>query len=106
MQYLTALHFSTALITGGEPPVAPGFWMERVFVVLMMVVSFLVCSTMLSEIVVVMSKVNQDSAELRRKIRVMKDFMTNRKVPLTLQGKIKRYLQFQHKTNQSRLLVP
>merc|ERR1719171_1040684 len=71
----------------------------------MMIISFLVCSQIISEIVVMFGKLNQDSAELRESLRLMKKFMAVRKVPLTLQGKIKRYLEFQHQHQKTAGIV-
>merc|ERR1719235_1090013 len=79
----------------------PGFWIERIYVVFMMVISFIVCSTILSEIVVVFQKFNEDTAELRKDLHAMTEFMSHRKVPIALQGKVKRYLEFLHKAKKS-----
>merc|ERR1719379_2397132 len=61
----------------------------------MMILSFLVCSTIISQIVVIIQKINASSAEFRERMRMIKEFMVSRKVPITLQVKVKRYLEYQ-----------
>eukprot|EP00746_Dinoflagellata_sp_MGD_P021184 gnl/MRDRNA2_/MRDRNA2_149427_c0_seq1.p1 gnl/MRDRNA2_/MRDRNA2_149427_c0~~gnl/MRDRNA2_/MRDRNA2_149427_c0_seq1.p1 ORF type:complete len:755 (+),score=101.22 gnl/MRDRNA2_/MRDRNA2_149427_c0_seq1:233-2266(+) len=94
--YLMALQFAVAVITSGEASVGPGYIWELVYCVILMVISFLVCSVILSELVVICSKMNEDHREFRESLRAMREFMNSRQVPITLQGKIQRYLEFQH----------
>lgn len=100
MQYLTSLHFATGLVTGNAIEITPGYWMERVYVLTMMIISFLVCSTIMSQIVVIIHKLNQNSTEFRERMRVIKEFMISRSVPMTLQAKVKRYLEYQFKSRK------
>ena len=43
----------------------------------------------------------EGAGALRETLQLMKEFMMSRKVPLTLQGKIKRYLEFQHRSKKA-----
>lgn len=95
VSYLAALHFATGLVTGSEMDLQPGYLGERIFCTVMMIVSFLVCSTFISQIVVVIHKINAGSAEFRERMRNAKEFMVSRRVPYILQAKIKRYLEYQ-----------
>lgn len=104
VQYLAALQVATGLITGGEWGMTAGHSPEIIYVVLMMVAGVLVCSMVLSQIVVVAQKVSQDSDEFRDNMRATKEFMASRKVPLSLQTKIKRYMQFQHRLKKQSVL--
>jgi hypothetical protein len=99
-QYLIALQFATGLMTGAELQMMPGWWLERVFVIVMMIVSFLICSIIISQIVVVMEKINQDNSEFLEHTRVIRDFMVSRGMPMRLQTKVKRYLEYQYKNRK------
>merc|ERR1719335_2121884 len=71
--YLAALNFATGLITGGETAgISPGYSLERAYVVVMTILSFLVCSTIMSQIVVVISKITEDKAHLQENLRIVK----------------------------------
>merc|ERR1719265_385918 len=84
---------------------AAGCWLEHLYVIILMLVSFMLCSTILSKIVVFMQKLNEDEAMLQENLRMATDFMANRNLPLKLQTKIKRYLEFQHKSNKVSLFA-
>lgn len=99
-QYLTALQFAAGLLTGAELPLSPGWWCERLFLTVMMIVSFLVCSMIISQIVVVMEKINQDNAEYLEQTRTIRDFMVSRGMPMRLQTKVRRYLEYQFKSRK------
>lgn len=101
VQYLAALHFATGLVTGAEIDLQPGYWCEKVFMILMMIVSFLVCSTIISQIVVILHKFNAGSAEFKERMQVFKEFMVSRKVPAVLQAKVKRYLEYEYRNASS-----
>jgi len=98
--YLVALQFATGLLTGAELQLMPGYWMERIFLTGMMIVSFLVCSMIISQIVVVMDKINQDNSEYLEHSRIIRDFMVSRGMPIKLQTKVKRYLEYQFKSRK------
>lgn len=100
-KYLASLYFATGVMTGNDVGMDASHWPERIFVIVMMIISFLVCSTVLSEIVVMIQKMKADSAEFNERLRQMKEFMVKKKVPLTVQTKIQRYLEFQHKSQRS-----
>merc|ERR1719409_50747 len=99
-QYLIALQFATGLLTGAELQMMPGWWLERLFVIIMMIVAFLICSIIISQIVVVMEKINQDNSEYLEQTRVIRDFMVSRGMPMRLQTKVKRYLEYQFKNRK------
>lgn len=94
-QYLASLGYAVGLITGGELGMSPSWWAERLFTLVMMVVSFLLCSAILSQIVVWMDKFSMHQTEFRETMASVKQYMARRKVPLTLRAKVKRYLEFQ-----------
>jgi len=97
-QYVTALHFATALIIGSEMDLQPGWVAEKLFVVAMMILSFLVCSTILSHIVCVVDKFSRDDKDFYDSMLHIKDFMASRQVPFGLQVKIKQYLKYQFRS--------
>lgn len=99
-QYLVSLQFATALLTGAELQLMPGRTFERCFVTCMTIVSFLVCSMIISQIVVIMEKINQDNSQYLEHTRIMRDFMVSRGMPIKLQTKVKRYLEYQFKSRK------
>lgn len=101
--YFASLHFATGLVTGGSIGMEPGHWSERVFTIIMMILSFLVCSLVVSEIVVMLQKINESGKQHEENLRNITDFMKRRNVPLSLQAKIKRYLEFQHRSRTAGL---
>lgn len=98
--YLTALNFATAIITGGDLPVLAGWWGERAYTVIMMVVSFVICSTILSQIVVFVERLSADQTEFNENLRVVIEYMVRRNVTRTLRTKVKRYLEFQFRARR------
>lgn len=96
-RYLVALQFATGLLTGGDPGLQPGHDSERVFVNIMMVFSFLLASMVLSQIVVIVEEMSAAKAELNHRLRCAKEFMAVKKVPMVLQAKVRRYLEYQSK---------
>lgn len=102
VQYLISLHFAAGLLTGSEMELQAGYSGERVFIVLMMPISILFCSVLISQIVVMGQKLGKNQAELTDRLRKAKQFMASRKVPNTLQVKVKRYLEYQHKSQQQK----
>lgn len=95
-QYLISLQFSAGLLMGADMGVAPAFWSERVFVIIMMIFSFFLCSVVLSEIVVIVNEMSQRKKELSQQIMCMKDFMRIKKLPVSLQAKVRQYLEYKH----------
>jgi len=69
-------------------------------VILMMIFGFLMCSTIISTIVVIMDRINQDNQEYLEETRAIRDFMVARGMPLKLQTKVKRYLEYQFKSRK------
>lgn len=101
VRYIAALHFATGLVTGGELDISPGFWLERAFIIFMMNVSFLVCSSIISHIVAATHKINQEGSEFKERMRSVREFMTSRKLPLNLQIKVRRYLEYQFRERKN-----
>lgn len=95
-RYLISLQFSAGLILGAEWAVSPGFWVERIFCILMMIFSFFLCSMVLSRIVVIANELSESNKELEQQIRCMKAFMRAKKVPVSLQAKVRQYLEYKH----------
>merc|ERR1712224_526189 len=67
-QYLAALHFATALITGGELNLQPGWWGERIYTVIMMLLSFILCSSILAQVVAFVEKMGHDKTQFHEKM--------------------------------------
>jgi hypothetical protein len=99
-QYLVSLQFATGLLTGAELQLMPGYWLERLFVTMMMVVSFVACSIIISQIVVVTEKISRETTEYLEQTRSIRDFMVSRDFPIRLQMKVKRYLEYQFKSRK------
>eukprot|EP00746_Dinoflagellata_sp_MGD_P015037 gnl/MRDRNA2_/MRDRNA2_133291_c0_seq1.p1 gnl/MRDRNA2_/MRDRNA2_133291_c0~~gnl/MRDRNA2_/MRDRNA2_133291_c0_seq1.p1 ORF type:complete len:854 (-),score=100.85 gnl/MRDRNA2_/MRDRNA2_133291_c0_seq1:95-2656(-) len=100
-QYLISLQHCMGLLTGSEALLSPGFWGERIFTIIMNMMSFLLGSLVLSNIVVVVGELNQQNRELQMRIRQAKSFMVSRKVPQDLQVKVKQYLIYEQKASTS-----
>lgn len=96
--YLTSLTFAIALITGGEWGMQPGWWAERVYTCIMMVVSFMVCATILSQVVVFVDKFSRDHTAFKENLAIAKEYLVRRKVPRNLRMKVCRYLEFQFRS--------
>lgn len=94
--YVTALHFAVSAVIGGNSILDAGYFWELLIGMMLMFLSFGVGSVILSQLVVILQKMNEDHAEFRENLATMREFMTHQKVPITLQGKIQRYLEFQH----------
>lgn len=99
-QYLMALHFATGLVTGGELALQPGFWMERIYVVVMMITGLFVCSAVLSHVLVLITKKAEENIEANEQVWAVKKYMMLRKVAPELQGKVRRYLETQTKLKE------
>jgi len=78
----------------------PGYWTERVFCVAMMFIGFLLCSTVLSQVVLIFHKINEESSVQADMVQSFKEFLVAGKVPFPLQQKVKRYLEYQFKARK------
>lgn len=99
-QYLLALRFAAGMFTGNDMELQAGYWAERFYVVFIMFVSFIVCSTVVSKIIIVFHKINQEQAEQTELIQSFREFMGHGQVPLPLQAKVRRYLEFQFRSRK------
>lgn len=94
-QYLAALHFATGLVTGSELALQPAFWAERLFTTIMMILGLFICTTVLSQVLVMINRLAEKNVEKNEQIRSMREFLVTRKVPAELQAKVRRYLETQ-----------
>lgn len=78
----------------------PGYWSERIFVVVMMIVGFLLCSTILSQVVLIFHKLSEEASAQADMVQSFKEFLVAGKVPFPLQQKVKRYLEYQFKSRK------
>lgn len=99
-QYLYALRFAAGIFTGSDFGIQPGFWAEWLYVVILMFASFILCSTIVSKIVIIFHKMNQDRHEQEELMLSFKEFMVAGRVPFQLQAKIKRYLEYQFRSRK------
>jgi CRP-like cAMP-binding protein len=99
-QYLYSLRFAAGLFTGSDIGIQPGFWGERVFVVMTMFGSFIALSTIISKIVIMFHKISQDHQDQEELMMQFKEFMAVGRVPYDLQARIKRYLEYQFKSRR------
>merc|ERR1712048_1421200 len=83
-QYLVALQFTTGLLTGGEVPVEPGYALERMFTIVTMISSVLICSTVVGGILLIMNREQESNLSDEERIQRMSEFMSARKVPVML----------------------
>merc|ERR1712190_532921 len=100
VQYLYALRFATGVSTGSDFEVQPGFYAERLFVIFAMFFSFVVCSSIISKILEMFQKMRQEETEKTELVQAFKEFMVAGGVPLKLQTKVRRYLEFQFKSRK------
>lgn len=100
-QYLFSLRFSIGLFTGADIGIQPGFWAERVFVVIMMFTSLIMCSTVISQICMIFHKLHQERSVQTDLMQSFKEFMVAGRVPYAMQAKVKRYLEFQFKARRN-----
>lgn len=99
-QYLISLRFATGLFTGSDIGIQPGWHAERLFVILTMFMSFIALSSAISRVVVMFNKISQEHAEQEDIMMSFKEFMAAGQVPLSLQSKVKRYLEYQFHTRR------
>jgi len=93
-QYITALNFATGLMTGGETYISPVHLSELLYTTSMLFASFFICSTLLSQIVVTVSKLSEGRMHFKENLRSVMSFMSSRNVPRPLQERVRRYLEF------------
>mmetsp|Transcript_116761 Transcript_116761/g.267976 ORF Transcript_116761/g.267976 Transcript_116761/m.267976 type:complete len:382 (+) Transcript_116761:1-1146(+) len=102
-QYMTALNFAAAGVTGASTDVMAGNMAERVFLCLLNVVAFLLCAMLLASVVAVVTQVQEDNKVFWEGMSQMQMFMARRAIPVSLQLKVKRYLRFQHRAKRHQL---
>eukprot|EP00928_Gymnodinium_smaydae_P010357 TRINITY_DN13899_c0_g1_i1.p1 TRINITY_DN13899_c0_g1~~TRINITY_DN13899_c0_g1_i1.p1 ORF type:complete len:796 (+),score=72.49 TRINITY_DN13899_c0_g1_i1:48-2390(+) len=95
IQYVYALRFATGLLTVSEFGVEPGWWLEQIFVTLAMFFSFISSSIVISMIFEMLTRIRQESLEQEELMMTFRELMILGHVPLTLQMKVRRYLEFQ-----------
>merc|ERR1711977_604283 len=91
-----SLQFAVSVVMGGNSILYAGYFWELICAIILMFLSFMVGSVILSELVVILQKMNEHHHEFRENLVTMREFMTAQNVPITLQGKIQRSLEFQH----------
>lgn len=96
-RYIVAMQYATGMMTGGDVPVSAGTMGERIYTMVVLMLGFLACSMIISQIVVVMDGVSKDNADYLEETRGIRDFMVSRGMPFGLQTKVKRYLDYQFK---------
>mmetsp|Transcript_5293 Transcript_5293/g.14617 ORF Transcript_5293/g.14617 Transcript_5293/m.14617 type:complete len:514 (+) Transcript_5293:3-1544(+) len=96
-QYLAALQFAAALITGGEAPMQPSHPVERMYTVVMMILSIFVSSIVVGEILLIMNRQSEMTLAFEDQMQQCREFMVAREVPLSLQVRIYRYMESQHR---------
>mmetsp|Transcript_101995 Transcript_101995/g.175905 ORF Transcript_101995/g.175905 Transcript_101995/m.175905 type:complete len:519 (-) Transcript_101995:46-1602(-) len=94
-QYLISLRFATGVFTGSDIGIQPGYSAERLFVILTTLMSFVVLSLAISRVVVMFNKISLEHAEQEDILVNVKEFMAAGQVPLSLQSRVKRYLEYQ-----------
>jgi len=100
-QYLLSLQFAAGVITGGDPGLQPGFWLERVFVITMMYVSLFMVATVISQVVMIFEKVSDESKVQNELMHSFRLFMAAGRVPFELQQKVRRYLEYQFRARKA-----
>lgn len=99
--YLVALQFSAGLLLGQNTGIEPGYWAERVYTVIMTIISFIFATSVLSQIVVLLDQMSHETSELNKRLKSAKMFMQSRNVPLVLQAKVRRYLEQEYQIHSS-----
>jgi hypothetical protein len=95
-QYFAALQYCAALITGGESPLTASHPAERCFSIVMMIVSVLVNSSVVGEILLIMNRVAERRMDFDDRMQSAREFMIGRNVPSQFQVRVYRYLETQH----------
>jgi len=65
-----------------------------------MIIGFLLCSTILSQVVLIFHKLNEETSAQADMVQSFKEFLVAGKVPFPLQQKVKRYLEYQFKSRK------
>lgn len=100
-QYIIALRFATGVLTVSEFGIQPGWWGEHVFVTVAMFFSFIICSMVISMIFEMFARIRQDKLEQEELMMTFRESMVAGQVPLVLQVKVKRYLEFQFSSRKN-----
>eukprot|EP00928_Gymnodinium_smaydae_P081769 TRINITY_DN65231_c0_g1_i1.p1 TRINITY_DN65231_c0_g1~~TRINITY_DN65231_c0_g1_i1.p1 ORF type:complete len:884 (-),score=128.84 TRINITY_DN65231_c0_g1_i1:83-2734(-) len=95
-EYLAALQFAAALITGGESPMQASHPVERLFAIIVMICSMFVSSVVVGEILLVMNRQNEARMAHDERMQQARDFMNARRIPMTMQVRVYAYLETQH----------
>eukprot|EP00443_Scrippsiella_acuminata_P088649 CAMPEP_0115512482 /NCGR_PEP_ID=MMETSP0271-20121206/74535_1 /TAXON_ID=71861 /ORGANISM="Scrippsiella trochoidea, Strain CCMP3099" /LENGTH=160 /DNA_ID=CAMNT_0002942647 /DNA_START=11 /DNA_END=490 /DNA_ORIENTATION=- len=94
-QYLAALQFTAALMTGGEVSMQASTPLERLFTILVMICSIFISSVVVGQILLIMDRQSEASMAFDEQMQQSREFMVARRVPLNLQVRVYRYLESQ-----------
>jgi hypothetical protein len=101
-QYIVAMQFSVACITGQDFSMQPGTAVERVYTAMLMICSVFVTSVVVGEILLIMNRQSEVNISFEETMQQAREFMSSRAVPTSMQSRVYRYLEAQHGANQGR----
>mmetsp|Transcript_83732 Transcript_83732/g.191101 ORF Transcript_83732/g.191101 Transcript_83732/m.191101 type:complete len:929 (+) Transcript_83732:95-2881(+) len=102
-QYVVALNWAAAAVTGSSVDLQPGTQHERVFVFIVNVAAFLLCALLLASIVAVVTQVQEENKVFAENMSSVQVFMVRKAIPVALQMKVKQYLQYQRQVTKYQL---
>jgi len=94
-QYLVAMQFSVACITGQDFSLQPGTGPERMYTAMLMICSVFVTSVVVGEILLIMNRQSEMNIAFEETMQQAREFMSSRAVPTSMQSRVYRYLEAQ-----------
>ena len=99
--WLISLGWSSAVLLGSETKVIASTEREIMVQVLSITVGFFIGSWVVSKLLSIIQQMNHEAQAFQEKMKAINRFMVSRNVPVALQFKVKRYLEFQYMARSS-----
>ena len=99
--WLISLGWSFAVLLGSETKVIASSESEIMVQIGVIVLGFLIGSYVVSKVLSIIQQINHEAQSFKEKMKAINRFMVSRNVPMSLQFKVKRYLEFQYMVRSS-----